>query len=541
MTAIALRRPPSLDVPTNWKRRLAWIPLPLILAAQVTLALRIITRPPSLDEARYIYAGHQLLNELLHGGGTPYYDTYFSGAPDFYPPLAAMADRLGGLIEVRLMSLLFVVGATVLLYMTARHLFGQAAGLLAASMFAVNGLTRFVGTYANYDGLALLLLSAAAYFAVRSADPEAKSRWLLLVPVALLLANTAKYASLLFDPVVLMLASYRLPWRQMIRRVLILGGATTGLLVLAAALAGGAYIKGVFFSTLGRKAGTNIVFTAQKEAYVYIVSESGRWIGLVVLLAMISLIVALATREKAPTLRLLGVMIVAGLLVTLEAIHLHTDESMIQHDDFSAWFSCIATGYSLGMIYQMRHSLIRHLAGGTAFAGVIGATAIFGLHFVPIQQRPTGMTSQLEALLKPYLSVNGGRYLISGGSGFHLIYQDKAAVPWFDLTDDNYLKYPIPGRGGDSHGRAPGKVCTRVLPGCVYLEGNAAYVAAIQAHWFAVISIGSRYNPQRLPADRVIQQTVEHTRGYVLLSTIGGGPTWVYAPDYSRKARSSSG
>jgi hypothetical protein len=247
--------------------------------------------------------------------------------------------------------------------------------------------------------------------------------------------------------------------------------------------------------------------------------------------------VALATRDKTPTIWLLGVMVAAGLLVTLEAIHLHTDESMIQHDDFSAWFACIATGYIVARIYRMRHALVKHVAAGIVYVGVAGATVLFGLHFVPIQERPNGMTSQLETLLKPYLSVNGGRYLISGGSGFHLIYEDQVAVPWYNLADDNYLKYPIPGRGGDSHGRNPGLVCSNMHPGCVYLQGNAAYVAAIRAHWFAVISIGSRYSPLRLAADSVITRAVEQTPGYILLSTIGGGPTWVYAPDYSTQAR----
>jgi hypothetical protein len=56
---------------------------------------------------------------------------------------------------------------------------------------------------------------------------------------------------------------------------------------------------------------------------------------------------------------------------------------------------------------------------------------------------------QYEAL-KPYLELNSGRYLLGGLTADDLIYEDQVPVPWFRLVDDLYIKYPIPGRGGDS-------------------------------------------------------------------------------------------
>ena len=32
--------------------------------------------------------------------------------------------------------------------------------------------------------------------------------------------------------------------------------------------------------------------------------------------------------------------------------------------------------------------------------------------------------------------------------------------------------------------------------------------------------------------DTAIEQAVEDTPGYVLLTRVGGQPTWIYAPDY---------
>ncbi len=59
-------------------------------------------------------------SELWHGGGSPYFETYLSGAPVIYPVLAAMADHAGGLVAVRLMSLAFMLAATTCLYATTR-------------------------------------------------------------------------------------------------------------------------------------------------------------------------------------------------------------------------------------------------------------------------------------------------------------------------------------------------------------------------------------------------------------------------------------
>ena len=61
-----------------------------------------------------------MIHELWHGGGSPYYETFFSGAPVLYPVLAAMLDHVGGLVLVRLMSGVFMLGATWLLYATTR-------------------------------------------------------------------------------------------------------------------------------------------------------------------------------------------------------------------------------------------------------------------------------------------------------------------------------------------------------------------------------------------------------------------------------------
>src|SRR5260370_27157667 len=89
----------------------------------------------------------------------------------------------------------------------------------------------------------------------------------------------------------------------------------------------------------------------------------------------------------------------------------------------------------------------------------------------------------------------------------------------------------------DSHGQTPGLACLRLEPDCMYLEGIAGYQAAIRAHWFALISmIGNHGTAQ----DAAIRSAVGSTPGYVLLTTLGGAPTWIYPPDYPQLQVSAS-
>ncbi len=67
------------------------------------------------DEATYLWAGHLEWAHWLHGTAIPPFPAYFSGAPVLYPPLGALADSVGGLAGARVLSLVFMLGATALL------------------------------------------------------------------------------------------------------------------------------------------------------------------------------------------------------------------------------------------------------------------------------------------------------------------------------------------------------------------------------------------------------------------------------------------
>ena len=159
-----------------------------VLAAQATLTLPWMWRTAAYtDEAMYLSASHSGLSHLMS------YAASFPGAPLLYPPVAAVFDSAGGLIAARLLSLIFMLGATALIYLIGDRLFGQIPGILAALLFAVCGIAVHLGAAATFDPMALFLLVLALYAAVRMRD--GRVRWLLLCPLALAGANAAKYST----------------------------------------------------------------------------------------------------------------------------------------------------------------------------------------------------------------------------------------------------------------------------------------------------------------------------------------------------------
>jgi hypothetical protein len=524
----------SRDALRRWA---VWVPMAAILIGQALLTVRLAQlSTASGDEGRYIYAGHQLIHELWHGGGSPYYETFFSGAPVIYPVLAALADHMGGIVAVRLMSMMFMMGATCLLFGAGRRLFGYWAGVGAAGLFAGLGLTQDLGALATHDALALMLTATAAYCAVRTSDDEpSASMWLVLIPVTLLAANAAKYATLLFDPVVIGIAACQViasGWRRMATRIAALSATTGAVLLIAAFLAGRAYINGILFSTLERKTGASAVFATVKAPPTTIVVQTLSWVGAVIVLGTAALLVALWRREdRRSCALLLALLVTAGLLVTVESLRLHTLESMRKHDDIGIWFTCMAAGYLLARPSMLagRRAARMVLAAAVPIA-VIGSGAWYSPRAKSTYEARTAAPQQSAFVtIKPYLELPSGRFLIGGLANEQLVYTDGLSVPWYRLFDDVYIKYPIPGRGGDSHGQAQGRSCLRLAPGCMYLEGIAGFRAAIRAHWFALVSMVGTHHVRE---DDEIEAAVRADPGYVLLTQVGGEPTWIYRPDY---------
>lgn len=132
-----------------------WLLLAVLLV-QGVLSLRLVWSNTAFnDEGLYLWAGHWEIAHLLHGTKIPQFQTFFSGAPVIYPVLGAIADTYGGLAGARLLSVAFMLAATVLLYATTTRLFGRKAGAVAAAVFAFLGPVQFLGAFATFDAMAI--------------------------------------------------------------------------------------------------------------------------------------------------------------------------------------------------------------------------------------------------------------------------------------------------------------------------------------------------------------------------------------------------
>ena len=65
-----------------------------------------------------------------------------------------------------MLSLCFMLSATVLLHRVTRRLYDRRAAFFAAALFAGLAATQFLGAFATYDAMALFLIARASWLAV---------------------------------------------------------------------------------------------------------------------------------------------------------------------------------------------------------------------------------------------------------------------------------------------------------------------------------------------------------------------------------------
>jgi 4-amino-4-deoxy-L-arabinose transferase-like glycosyltransferase len=336
---VAVPRKPNRRLPSSW-------PLWCVLAVQAALSLRLIwSNTAYTDEALYLWAGHAELDHWLHGAPvTPYgFPGYFSGSPVIYPPLAALADGIGGLAAARLLSLLFMLGATVLLWSAAGSLYGRRAALTACGLFVATGGAQDLSAFATYDAAAVLCLALAFWAGVRASRSQSAGRWGLYAAcaLALALADAVKYASALWDPVVIAAVSAA-AWRARgtARAALLPAVITTGLLAstLLAALriAGPEYLRGIEITTTDRSTGT---FDYSAGSVLWL-GFSLTW---AVMLPAFGSIVYARRGDRAERLLRLALAVAVAAPI-LEEARIHTIASLYKHVAFGVWFAAIAAG-----------------------------------------------------------------------------------------------------------------------------------------------------------------------------------------------------
>jgi Dolichyl-phosphate-mannose-protein mannosyltransferase len=481
------RRPRQRSlVPARW-------PLLVVMVIQGLLSLRLIWSNTAFqDEALYLRAGHLEWARWLHQIPIPNFPANFSGAPIIYPPLGALADSIGGLAASRILSLCFMLGVTSLLWATTARLYGRRAALLAAGLFATLAGTQFLGAFATFDAMALFFLSLATWLGVRSAYCQLRTRTALLITagITMAVADAVKYATVLFTPVVLVVAALTV-WRRcgggawLTAVVAMLFSWLT--LVVAAIIAGGReYWLGITTSTLARPLSNVPVTTILKSAYV--------WTSLILVLAAIGAV--LAARSEARAKLLPTVLATAALLAPAEQARLHTAVSLQKHVVFGAWFAAIAAGYAMA-----RFSRVDPGHGWAAVMAIpIAASTLFG------------SMGQAAALYKAWPNaagvVNVLRSAIHSHPGNYLAedydveaYYLRADVPWQRWSSTHDFSYP------------------GALPGA------PSYEAAINHRYFSLVILDFG---DTAATDTQIAADMQHAGGYYVVARAGRFIIWAW-------------
>ena len=461
------------------------IPLMVVLAVQAAMSFRLMWSNSAFnDEALYLWAGHLELAHILHGTPVPAFQTYFSGAPVIYPLLGALADGLGGLAAARMLSLAFMLGATVLLYGATRKLFGRRAGGIAAGSFALLGPTEFVGAFATYDAMALFLLALAAWLVVMA------SRWaseplLILAGLVLALADATKYPTILWDPIVVALAALTATeggWLRRGSRAVRLALYTgTAIVVELLRLGKHSYLQGILFTTLARQSGGTPVGS--------ILRDSALWVGLILVIALRGLVIADNTQTRLTC----ATLACAVALAPLEQARIHTQTSLDKHVAFGAWFGAIAVGYVLA-----------HAVETSKYAGwriPVGTLSIMLLIGVP------QAASFYASWPKATATVAEVRRLIAGDPTAPIFAEQGPVM-------DYYLDLPARQVTNDTGGFAYWNPLQRKE---VY--GLTAYLEAIQNHYFSIIELDFSFSG-RMQVDQKVIAAIRRAGGYQLVNSI---------------------
>ncbi|HYP44435.1 MAG TPA: glycosyltransferase family 39 protein [Propionibacteriaceae bacterium] len=455
---VGRHRSPRRRLESRHRRRIRavltspWPWLAVIATAQVILS-RVVPRNDGAfqDEGLYIYMGHRVLD--LVRSGEPLFESpgsYFSGAPAFYPVLAALVDSVGGLQAARDLSLVFLIVTMGATYGLGKQLFGRLAGLLGAAAFAVNGPVIYLSQWATFDSMTLMLAALAAWLAVVSA----KSEGLLRAPfVAMLLvaAVFAKYAGAMFVPIVAALAVAagwsRFGW-LVVRRAAFLVAASVTLFFFIVLLWGRGMLDGLAQTTTERHI---LNPTGQLE----LATQAATWIGPWLALALLGGILRLR-RQPMVVLVLLG----GSVLGPLQQIHLGEGTSLSKHVAFGLIFAAPLIGALLSTVLQVRAVLLRALLAPAVLA-LVCALAALGLQHSGRFLTAYPEDTQFREYLREAVAANPGKPILAEQSSAQRYELRDMTEPW-QWADTYVFKY----KG---------------------LTGPAAYERAIRERYFGVI------------------------------------------------------
>ena len=518
ITAASHRSPriARVRVPGYW-------PLVAVLAVQMIISLRLAGANTAFqDEALYLWAGHLEWARVLHGTPIPPFPSYFSGAPVIYPPLAALADSIGGLAGARVLSLVFMLGSTTLLWAIANRLFGRRAAFFAAALFAVLGPALQLGAFATYDAMALFLLALASWLVVRAGDRQDATVWMIAAGIALAVANATAYSSAIFDPVVVLLALViafpRPGGKQAAARAVTLLAIVAVVLTPALLLGGSRYWHGISVTTLQRTPGTDSALT--------VVTHFWSWTGIIVVAAACGAVIGWFSESERARAWLLTLLAAAALLVPAEQASLHTTASLNKHGAMGAWFAAIAAGYAVDRLIATAPAGTMRLVTGGACVVALCFPVILGASQSWMFATNWPNSSAFIAIFRPLADNGTGRMLV----------EDPSIAEYYLASGSQWERWSSTRNIVSRSGSPTGGPSTKA--GIVGAGNAGTFAMYIQEGYFSIIALNFA---DTTALDESIAADIHRNRHYHAVQVVqyGAGPVgpalgkyviWQYEP-----------
>lgn len=186
-------------------KNLIWL---ILLYGLLLTVFNLDYMAPFVDEAYHIVMGRQ----LLRGEACPGCP-FSSGWVYIHPVTAAAADSIGGIYAVRGMNIILGLLLVFCVFVTARRLFNEKIGVIAAAILMFSGQTAYLMRLGTYDMMAAFLLGCSFMIIALSTTEEAggRRRALILIGGMLLLffAAVSKYLLPSFVPAIVLWALYK--------------------------------------------------------------------------------------------------------------------------------------------------------------------------------------------------------------------------------------------------------------------------------------------------------------------------------------------
>ena len=314
-------------------------PMIAICVIQAALSLTLVWSNTAFgDEAEYLWAGRLEWLHWLHGRPVPRYFPLFSGSPIVYPPVGALANSIGGLAGARILSLGFMLGATILLYLTAARLIGRTGAIIAAALWAVSESAIRLA-FATFDPLSVLLTALSAWLIVQAGYRRHRNWFIAAAAAALAVANVSAYSGIVIDPVVIAFAFLvwlpRIGVRQASCGMAWLSGGL--ILIFSILMALSRSWSGLMSTVISRK-------ISDHQSLLLALNNIWAYSGFIIILAIIGAVYA-SSVENPCNATLVVLLSCAVFVVPAAQLYNQTAWSLDKHLAYGIWFAVIAAGY----------------------------------------------------------------------------------------------------------------------------------------------------------------------------------------------------